>query len=248
MTTYFVTGGNRGIGYEFVKQFSEADLSNVIITSVRDLSKATTLTELASKYRNILIITLDLNDSNSIEYLTSKIADITDGIDVFISNAAIADAYYKVVDAPKQVWLDHYVTNTLGPILVFQKVYPFMLKRQTRKVAFISSVVGSLTSFMDTSSSAYAQSKAALNFTMKALSIELSSENFIIIATSPGIVLTDMGSHWVTKFKEANPEVDLTSYIVPVEDTVKKQIELFKNLSVEDNGAFLNFTGDKLPY
>lgn len=246
MSTYFVTGGNRGIGHEFVKQFSEADLSNLVITSVRNLSKATALTEMAVKNKNIRIITLDLDDSNSIDALSTKLGELTDGIDIFISSAAILDAYYKIIEAPKHVWLDHYVTNTLGPILVFQKVYPFMLKRNTRKTAFISSTVGSLTSFMDSSSSAYAQSKAALNFTMKALSVELSSENFRIISIHPGLILTEMGSYVKAKMNEVHPEVDISSYVVPIEDSVRLQIELLNKLSKEGSGSFLNFTGDKL--
>lgn len=124
-TTEFITGGNRRIGFQLIKHISVSP-NNVVISSIRGSvlqAKNKQLQELMKGTNNIHIAQLDIVDAESIDQLESEIRIIpfVDGIDVFISSAAISDAYYEVLNVPKKVWLDHYTTNTLGPIFVLQK-------------------------------------------------------------------------------------------------------------------------------
>ncbi|ABN67415.1 Predicted short chain-type dehydrogenase [Scheffersomyces stipitis CBS 6054] len=242
--TYFVTGGNRGIGFELVKQ--AADAGHKVIATARDVAKATELQKLADSNKNVKIVTLDVADVKSIEALDAQLAAVTDGIDVAILNAGISDAYYKVVDAPRQVWIDHYLVNSLGPVLVFQKLYKYLQKRETKKVVFISTLVGSITDFIPVSVSAYGQSKAALNYSVKELSFELKPEGFVTIALSPGLVTSDMGSYGAKKLTESAPEAGaaLASSAITAEESSAAILKIVDGLAEKDNGLFLNYTGE----
>lgn len=70
--TYFITGGNRGIGFQIVKQLA-ASKDDKIIAAARDISKAVELKELAEKTGNISIVTLDVSSEESIAKLDAVI-------------------------------------------------------------------------------------------------------------------------------------------------------------------------------
>ncbi|KAK6456173.1 uncharacterized protein RJT20DRAFT_127990 [Scheffersomyces xylosifermentans] len=247
--TYFVTGGNRGLGFAIVKQLAAAN--HKVIATTRDVAKSVELQKLADSNSNIHIVKLDLSSIESIEALDAQISKITDGVDIFISNAAISDSYYKVTDAPRDVWVNHYLTNALGPILVFQTLYKYLQKRPTKKVVFISTAAASITQYIPFPASAYAQSKAALNFSTKELSSELQPEGFVVIAVSPGLVSTDMGAYGFSQIKKlASPEVvdALEKVSVSPEDSSAGVLKLIDGLTEKDNGTFFNYTGEELAF
>ncbi|KAK6462840.1 hypothetical protein DFJ63DRAFT_323078 [Scheffersomyces coipomensis] len=246
--TYFITGANRGIGLEITKYLLASNPENKIIATVRDVSKATALKELS---KNVIVFSLDLGSQKSIDAIPSELEKIKiDTIDVFVSNAAIADAYLTVLDCPKDKWLEHYEINVLAPISIFQKVYKAVANSTTKKAVFISSTVGSLTRYVPTPMSAYGQSKAALNFSVIELSAELKSEGFTIAAISPGIVSTDMGNYGGEKIKVNSPELieAVKDYILTPEQSGIAVGKVIETLSEEDNGKFLEFDHTSVPY
>lgn len=74
--------------------------------------------------------------------------------------------------------------------------------KKTGKIFFISSVRGSLNGFFPASLSAYGQSRAALNYSMKELSFELKEEGFTVVAFHAGVVLSDMNTYAAFKFRK----------------------------------------------
>ncbi|KAM3161335.1 3-oxoacyl-[acyl-carrier-protein] reductase [Lachancea thermotolerans] len=244
--TYFITGGNRGLGHALVKALS-AFKENTIITTVRgplSLPKNSQLEELRKDRGNIHILQLDLTSEESIDKLVDEVKSTPSfkGIDVFISNSGISDSYCGVSEAPRKVWLEHYTTNTLGPILTLQKLYPLLLLKNTRQLLFISSQAGSITGFLPISVSAYGQSKAALNYSIKELSFELEPEGFTVVAAHPGLVSTDMGQHGVQTFAEKG--VDLSSFqTITPEESASGLVDVLNKMTPSDNGKFLNYDG-----
>ncbi|CUM63796.1 uncharacterized protein PRCAT00001380001 [Priceomyces carsonii] len=237
--TYFITGGNRGIGYELVKQIA-SNKNNKVIASVRKPSSATPLIELNKQLGNISVVTLDIGDEKDILNLSKQLAEVTDGIDVFISNAGISDSYYTILDLPVDIWKEHLQVNTLGPILIFKQVYPFLLKKDTRKVVFTSSLAGSIQDMPSLSFSAYGQSKAALNYVMKELSFEVP-DGFKVISFHPGMVSTDMGKLGL----KILPELKELTPITPAE-SAKSEIEIINHLTRDDNGKFYSYDGSAI--
>lgn len=166
------------------------------------------------------------------------------GIDVFIANSGVSDSYYEVLKTPKSVWLEHYSTNALGPILALQSIYPLLLLKKTRKIFFISSVAGSITGFAPISVSAYGQSKAALNYAIKALSFELKPEGFTVAAFHPGLVSTDMGQAGIDHFTER--EIDISSFdVITPEESASALVDVFGKILPKDNGKFFNYDGNE---
>lgn len=246
--TYFITGGNRGIGFNLVKILS-ASKDNTVITSIRGpilLPKNAQLKQLKKERDNIHVVQLDLTNEDSINKIADEVKNTPsfEGIDVFISNSAISDAYFEVLRAPKDVWLDHYTTNVLGPIFTFQRLYPFLLKKKTRQLVFISSRAGSITGFFPISMSAYGQSKAALNYTVKELSFELMPEGFTVVAVHPGLVSTDMGQYGAQKFAEMNVQLSGVEVITP-DQSASGLVSVLDNITHLDNGKFLNYDGSE---
>lgn len=249
---YFISGGNRGIGYEFVKQLS-SNPENTIIASTRDASNSPELQKLADSNANVKIVKLDVSDSESIEGLDQQLKTIAkDGIDILISNAGIAKSFYPAIETERSVYEDHYRTNVLGPIYLTKALYPYLKLKDTKQLVYISSLSGSIGGMIPLSSSAYGQSKAALNYTVKELSLELGPEGFVAISVHPGMVSTDMGKENTAKFLELNPQI-LEAFkgakVYSPEESVETQLEkiIFK-LSKDDNGKFFDVEGGELPF
>ena len=246
--TYFIIGGSRGIGFNLVKILS-ASTGNTVITSIRgspSIPKNKQVEDLAKIRKNIHIVQLDLTKDESIGNIADEIKKTPFflGIDIFIACSAVSDSYYKVLETPKSVWLNHYSTNALGPILALQKVYPLLLLKKTRKIFFISSVAGSINAFVPLSVSAYGQSKAALNYAVKTLSFELKPEGFTVVAFHPGMVSTDMGQYGIDHFKEKNIDISGVNIITP-EESASALIDVFRKILPEDNGKFFNYDGSE---
>lgn len=250
-TTYFITGGNRGIGFNLLKILS-ASSENIVIASIRgstSLPKNKELKQLTEARDNIHIVQLDVAQEESINKLPEEIEKIPSftGIDIFIANSGIADSYYTVLEAPREVWIDHYRTNVLGPILTLQKIYPLLMLKKTRKVFFISSAAGSITSLLPVPISAYGQSKAALNYTMRELSVELKSEEFTVAAFHPGMVSTDMGQAAMKKFTGEHDLSKVLKVITP-EESASALVETFNKIVPENSGNFYNYDGSEAAF
>ena len=84
MPTVFVTGANRGLGYEHVKQYAEKGWK--VIACARNPEQANELKELQKKHGDSFIIEqLEVVDHNQIEELAEKYSD--EAIDILINNA-----------------------------------------------------------------------------------------------------------------------------------------------------------------
>lgn len=86
MKTVFITGANRGLGLELVKQYAQRGWR--VIACCRDINTAQALSLLAQTYPTIGIHTLDVSNESHILALTEKFADTA--IDVLIHNAGVS--------------------------------------------------------------------------------------------------------------------------------------------------------------
>lgn len=204
--------------------------------------------ELQKNYSNIEILNLDISSEESIDALDEQLQKVaSEGIDVLISNAAIAQAYFTVKDAPRSVWLQHFKTNVFGPIFLYQVVRPYFLKKTTRQIVFVSSLGGSVGGSLPFSNSAYGQSKAALNKAVKQISHEDGPEGFTVIAMHPGIVSTDLGNSAFAQFAEGALD-SIPPMVITPEVSAAKQLEVIDGLTKESNGIFYKYDGTIAPY
>ena len=226
--TVFITGSNRNIGLEFVKQFSENNWN--VIATARNPEEAKELQIIATEQDNVVIEQLDVTDHEQIESLAEKYRD--QPIDILLSNAALTPRYKSAFKKIKGVDFDiarsSFEINVLGPLKLIQSFMPNVEKSQGKKIIALSSKVGSFGErpkipFMYS----YSISKAALNSLLHTLSFESKRKNIVVVAISPGMVNTTPGM----KLPGA----------IEVEESVTKMMQVIKGLTMADNGHFINY-------
>jgi NAD(P)-dependent dehydrogenase (short-subunit alcohol dehydrogenase family) len=225
-----ITGTNRGIGLEFVKHYIKNN--EKVIATCRNRNSAKDLLELENTTNNLSLVELDVSNPNSINNFTSKIAGLP--IDTFISNAGVSgpkNIEFGNFDAKE--WLDVFNINTIAPLLITQKILKNLRLGKDKKLAFISSKVGSIEDNTSGGMYIYRTSKTALNQVIKSLSIDFKEENFIVVALHPGWVQTDMGG---------------PNALIDTKTSVKGLIEVIDNLTPKNSGKFYNYDGSPIPW
>ncbi len=226
--TVLITGANRGIGLEFVRQLSERGWN--IIATARKPAKAEELQAIAKDYPQLIVEELDVVDHARIDQLAEKYADTP--IDILLSNAGITprykSAFAKVEGVDWDMARSSYEVNAMGPLKLAQSFLQHVAASQQKKIVVVSSKAGSfeLSPKMPMMYS-YRASKAALNMFMYALSFETVRQNVIVTLLSPGQVNTTPG------FK-------MKGSIEP-DESVTKMLAVIDGLTAENNGQFLDY-------
>ncbi len=228
--TVLITGANRGIGLEFVRQFSERDWN--IIATARSPGKATNLQAFADADPNIIIEKLDVTDHPGIEALAARYRD--QPIDVLLSNAGLTPTYASAYQRVKGVDFDmasmSFEVNAVGPLKLSQQFMAHVAASDQKKIVIITSKAGSFEESPEMPMMySYRGSKAALNMFAYTLSFETPKRGITLALLSPGQVNT----------------VDLKGMkrpgmIEPVE-SVSKMLKVIDNLTPDDNGKFLDY-------
>ncbi len=230
--TVLITGANRGIGLEFVRQFSERDWN--VIATARKPDEATELQALADADPNIVIEQLDVTDHPRIESLADKYQD--QPIDILLNNAGLTPRYASAFKRVKGVDFDtaraSYEVNALGPLKMAQEFMPHVAASEQKKIIVISSKGGSFAESPKLPMMySYRASKAAVNMLMYTLSYETPKLGVIVTMLSPGTVNT-------TKDLKG---LKLPPGTIEVDESVSKMLVIIDNLTAEDNGKFLNY-------
>ncbi|MBT5281536.1 MAG: SDR family oxidoreductase [Euryarchaeota archaeon] len=226
MATWVITGGNRGIGKEFILQLIQEN--HTIITGVRDPELMDLEHELLSVFK------LDVSNTQSVTEFAQSVSQHTDRVNVLINNAGQMDGRWQSIDeVDPDVSLEVLNVNTIGPLRVAQALWPLLEATGQSKVANITSLMGSIEDCQSGRSYAYRTSKTGLNMITKILSVEGKDADISVSCYHPGWVLTDMGG-------ERAP-------VLP-QESVKGLIELIEMQTLERSGRFFEYTGVELPW
>jgi NAD(P)-dependent dehydrogenase (short-subunit alcohol dehydrogenase family) len=204
-----VTGANRGIGLEIVKQLSRVGLMAVL--GSRNVAKGReAAAKLASEGLEPPVVALDVTDEGSIRAALDEVMSLFGRIDVLVNNAGIlregqTPDVSKVLALSPSLALETYGTNTLGPLRMIQAVVPVMLKGGYGRVVNLSSGAGQLAE-MGGGFPAYRMSKAALNALTRITAAELGPAPIKVNAMCPGWVRTDLGGPNATRSVEQGAE------------------------------------------
>lgn len=189
--TVFITGSNRGIGFAFVKHYSQ-DGWNVIATC-RNPNQAEGLKTLSKNFSNIFIEEMDVTDLGEITHLAQKYKDKP--IDILINNAGILGDLTKQSFGELDYELFQKVmsVNTFGPLKVAEIFAENVAISDQKKIVSITSGLGSM-AIMGNSERFffYRMSKSALNMGVLALNASLKSKGVIAALISPGMVDTQL--------------------------------------------------------
>jgi NAD(P)-dependent dehydrogenase (short-subunit alcohol dehydrogenase family) len=191
MPSTLITGANRGLGLEFVRQYL-ADGWQVYATC-RDPASASELRGLAEdRGERLRIIAMDVTDARSVKAAAGEL----DGqaIDLLLNNAGVGGARGQSVgNIDYDAWSKVLDVNTMGPMRVSEAFVEHVARSKRKIIVTLTSGMGSIGDNTSGGAFAYRSSKAAVNMVMRSLAIDLAPRGITCIVVNPGWVLTDMG-------------------------------------------------------
>jgi NAD(P)-dependent dehydrogenase (short-subunit alcohol dehydrogenase family) len=225
-----VTGANRGLGLEFVKQYAEDGAT--VFACCRDPHTAKAMRTVSDAAGGkVSMHALDVTDAGAIAALAKDFGD--EPIDVLINNAGVYGPGQQSADEMDyEGWAKTFATNTMAPLRVAQTFHRNLKKGKDKKLVTITSRMGSTA---DSSGGylAYRSSKAAVNNVMRGLSLAWKEDGIVVSLLHPGWVKTDMGG------KGADLEIH---------ESVTGMRRVIAGLSMAKSGTFLDYRGGEIPW
>jgi NAD(P)-dependent dehydrogenase (short-subunit alcohol dehydrogenase family) len=239
MPIYCITGANRGLGLEFVRQIA-ASPKNTILALSRSLSSD--LSDLkAVAHSNTHILECDTGDLNSIQAFVKKASSVLSGkkIDFLFNNAGINShpEQSSLSLGPEDVY-NQIRINVIGPAKVVEFLLAADLLSSNVRITNMTSGLGSMQRSLGMTPrkcTGYSISKAALDMLAVHQSGDLKDKlpGAVVIVMDPGWVKTRMGGSGAV----LEPEVSIGG-----------MLKIVHGLSEADNGRFYTYTGEQVPW
>jgi NAD(P)-dependent dehydrogenase (short-subunit alcohol dehydrogenase family) len=220
---WVVTGTNRGIGLEFVRQLIAR--GDHVDAAVRRMDRAGPVHALGDNAGGRLrVLACDTGDDGSVRAFADELGDVT--VDVLVNSAGVMGRLQSLADLDFADVVRTYDIDALGPLRVTRALLPKL--QNSARVVSITSGMGSISDNTSGGAYGYRMAKAALNMANKSMSVDLRGRGICCVVVNPGWVKTDMGGAGAP---------------TAVEESVGKLIALTDGLSLADTGKFLDFTG-----
>ena len=223
-----ITGANRGLGLAFTKQYA-ADGWNVL-ACCRHPQSALDLQALAAAYNNVKVHTLDVADFAQIDALAVQLKD--EAIDVLINNAGVYP-HSSFGDTNYDDWANGFKVNSMAPLKMAEAFVQHITRSHLKKIATLTSKMGSIDDNTSGESYSYRSSKTAVNMVMKSLSIDLKPYGISVVTLHPGWVQTDMGG---------------SNALISAQTSVNGLRKVIADLSLVTTGQFIAYDGKAIPW
>jgi NAD(P)-dependent dehydrogenase (short-subunit alcohol dehydrogenase family) len=226
----FVTGANRGLGLEFVKQYAERGAT--VFACCRDPQTAHALRKVSDAAGGkVSVHPLDVADPASIAALAKSFGE--EPIDILINNAGIyGPEKQSADDMDFDGWAKTFAVNSMAPLRIAQHFKENLRRGDTKKLITITSGMGS-TAGHTGNFVAYRSAKAAVNNVMRGVSLAWKKDGIIVGIIHPGWVKTDMGG----KHADLEPH-----------ESIAGMIAVIAKLTPADSGKYLDYSGKPLPW
>lgn len=232
MPTILITGSNRGIGLELVRQYAQAGWR--VFATCRHPAEAEALRQLAAVHRQVSLHRLDVTSAEDIRAITWELEDTP--LDILFNNAGIyLETDYRTPELGAiryDHWLRTFEVNTLGPVRMTEALLNNLARSGKRLVVAMTSHMGSIADIDTEGSYYYRSSKAALNAAMRGLAVALRPHGVGVLLVHPGGVSTRMGPRGG----------------IPVQDSVRGLRAVIDGFSIKDSGAFIRYDGMPMPW
>jgi NAD(P)-dependent dehydrogenase (short-subunit alcohol dehydrogenase family) len=202
----FITGGNRGLGFQTALELKDAGVKVVI--GSRDLAQGeAAVAKLRAAGVNADVLQFDITKpadyQAAYDYFNSKYGRL----DILVNNAGIAGGTFPGIgpehtasEVPLDLLHKVFETNFFAQVALTEALLPLLQKSPAGRIVNLSSILGSLTLQADPQSPiyhaksfAYDASKTALNAFTIHLAYELRDTKIKVNSAHPGWVKTDMG-------------------------------------------------------
>jgi len=222
-----ITGANRGLGLEFARQYAQNGWQ--VLACCRTPQHADALKALAKAHSSIQVLALDVADFAQIDALAQQLKDTE--IDVLINNAGIYPDSSSHINTDD--WLEAFTVNSISPYKVTTAFTPHIAKSRLKKIATLTSKMGSIDDNSSGGSYIYRSSKVAANMVMKSLSIDLQPLGISVVILHPGWVQTDMGG---------------SNALIDTKTSVSGMRRVIDHLNPDTTGRFINYDGQHIPW
>jgi NAD(P)-dependent dehydrogenase (short-subunit alcohol dehydrogenase family) len=219
MRTVVITGANRGIGLELMRQSKVR--GEDVIAVCRKRSDA--LDKLGVRVED----GIDVSDGASVAALKQRLKGVS--VDLLINNAgilereALGEIDYGSIERQLEV-------NALGPLRVTEALLPMI--KDGGKIVIITSRMGSIADNGSGGYYGYRMSKAAVNAAGVSLARDVRGRGIAVALIHPGMVNTGMTHHGIAP-----------------EESVRGILARIDALSLANTGRFLHAgTGEELPW
>lgn len=199
----FISGANRGIGFETSKGLGETGIT--VIIGVRDIAKGDAAVEQLKGFGiKAEAIHYDAAQPGSENAVFDHLASRYGKLDILVNNAGILKEQLvggnNSSSVEQEVLKETFQTNLFAVIALTQKLLPLLRNAKAGRIVNLSSILGSLTlhsmpnSPIDPAKGfAYNASKTALNAYTVHLAHELKDTPIKVNSAHPGWVKTELG-------------------------------------------------------
>ena len=220
--TVLVTGCDSGLGREFARQYAEAGWQ--VWATYRDLANA--LDAPSMQHR-----ALDLTRFEQMDALAAELRGTP--IDLLVSNAGVGNDTRTLGSLDYGHIHTMLAVNLVGALRLVECLLDNIQTSRARRIVFISSRMGSISSNLSGGHYGYRASKAGLNAMARSLALDLYGRGITVANLHPGWVDTAGGS----------PDAPHTP-----QSSVAAMRATIARLGNHETGVFLNYDGQILPW
>lgn len=224
--TVLVTGANRGLGLELVRQYAAEGWR--VIATCRNPDSAVLLREVPGVVR---LYRLDLSYPEQVDQLALALDG--EAVDLIYSNAAWAVKGEGLRQVTRETWDKALGINAFATLKLAQSLTDVLARSRYRTLVAVSSTMGGGRGGNDGGRYAYRASKAALNMIVKTLAVDLASRDIRVISMHPGWVRTRFGGLRAP---------------LSVEQSVEGMRAVVAGLEAGDSGRLLMYDGREMPW
>ncbi|GBM00303.1 putative oxidoreductase C663.08c [Araneus ventricosus] len=248
-----VTGANRGIGLEFVRQLVKLNKPpKFVFATYRSETAVQALKKIKdeSEQTEVVLIKMDVRSLNDIEnaqkIIEEKVGD--KGLNLLINNAGVMK-FEGFPEITEEDFLFHFTTNTIAPVIVLKKMLPLLQRAAAHKTTGMSvsrAAVLNLSSELAAISTAmneffrefppvmgYSVSKIAMNMAMRKAAFTVQEQGILVVNMCPGWVKTDMGTEHA---------------LLEVSESVSDMMKTLPELNESHHGSHLDRNGKVVPF
>ncbi|KGE04631.1 Short chain dehydrogenase [Pseudohaliea rubra DSM 19751] len=230
MPTAMITGANRGIGLELLRQYAQQGWR--VLGTCRNPETASAAQALADAHDSVSLHALDVTDAAAVAALAVSLD--SSRIDVLVLNAGVMSPGANTLgELDASAFLHVLEVNVVAPAICAQAFRRHVATSERRIIVGMGSYLGSIASNNEGGLYSYRSAKAGLHAIMRSLSVDLRDEGVTAIAMHPGWVQTDMGG----------PDASLST-----EASVAGILRVIDGLKPGDSGRLLTYAGEELPW
>lgn len=226
MHSVLITGANRGIGLSLVKHYLEQGWQ--VHATYRNQAGSQAL--LSIQHPNLVCHHFDVTHYHKLDQLANALP----ALDLLVNNAGYyGPKGYGFGQADVEEWRKVFEVNAIAPLKLVEALYSNLQQGKMKKIACLSSKVGSMTENTSGGGYLYRSSKAALNSVVKSLSNDLRKQGYTVLALHPGWVKTEMGG--------PNALIDTST-------SAQGLAKVIEHADCANSGQFINYDGSPIPW